>query len=160
CKTDAIDAGVLAELSRRDLVPAIWLADPAVRAERERARWRLHLVRHRTSLKNRVHATLLAFGVPCPVSDLFGARGRGLLERLEVSALGDERGRHARRLLTGLSRALPANRQTTGSPARQEGRARGHRTQAHRGHLVHAHPQPTLRSGRRHDSSGRMTAPV
>jgi len=84
CKTDAIDAGVLAELSRRDLVPAIWLADPAVRAERERARWRLHLVRHRTSLKNRVHATLLAFGVPCPVSDLFGARGRGLLERLEL----------------------------------------------------------------------------
>ncbi len=84
CKTDAIDAWVLAELSRRDLVPAIWLADPAVRAERERARWRLHLVRHRTSLKNRVHATLLVFGVPCPVSDLFGARGRGLLERLEL----------------------------------------------------------------------------
>ncbi|HEX2297739.1 MAG TPA: transposase [Pseudonocardiaceae bacterium] len=44
CKTDKIDAWVLAELSRRDLVPAIWLPDPAVRAERERARWRLHLV--------------------------------------------------------------------------------------------------------------------
>jgi transposase len=84
CKTDRIDAWVLAELSRRDLVPAIWLPDPAVRGERERARWRLHLVRHRTSLKNRVHATLLAFGVPCPVSDLFGAKGRELLERLEL----------------------------------------------------------------------------
>ncbi len=36
---------VLAELSRRDLVPAIWLPDPEVRAGRERARWRLHLVR-------------------------------------------------------------------------------------------------------------------
>jgi transposase len=56
CKTDRIDAWVLAELSRRDLVPAIWLPDPAVRAERERARWRLHLVRHRSSLKQRVHA--------------------------------------------------------------------------------------------------------
>ena len=84
CKTDKIDAWVLAELSRRDLVPAIWLPTPAVRAERERARWRLHLVRHRTALKNRIHATLLAFGHPCPVSDLFGAGGRELLARLEL----------------------------------------------------------------------------
>jgi len=67
CKTDKIDSWVLAELSRRDLVPAIWLPTPSVRAERERARWRLHLVRHRTALKNRIHATLLAFGHPCPV---------------------------------------------------------------------------------------------
>src|ERR687897_2960797 len=43
CKTDRIDAWVLAELCRRELVPAIWLPDPRVRAERERARWRLHL---------------------------------------------------------------------------------------------------------------------
>jgi transposase len=84
CKTDRIDAWVLAELSRRELVPAIWLPNPAVRAERERARFRLHLVRHRTALKNRVHATLVAFGKPCPVSDLFGVAGRELLHRLEV----------------------------------------------------------------------------
>jgi transposase len=84
CKTDKIDSWVLAELSRRDLVPAIWLPTPAVRAERERARWRLHLVRHRTALKNRIHATLLAFGHPCPVSDLFGTGGRELLARLAL----------------------------------------------------------------------------
>jgi transposase len=82
CKTDRIDAWVLAELARRDLVPAIWLPDPLVRAERERARWRLHLVRHRSSLKQRVHAVLLTHGKPCPVSDLFGVRGRQLLARL------------------------------------------------------------------------------
>jgi len=82
CKTDRIDAWVLAELCRRELVPAIWLPTPAVRAERERARWRLHLVRHRVALKNRVHATLGAFGRPCPTSDLFGAGGRELLQRL------------------------------------------------------------------------------
>src|SRR3954470_21690814 len=82
CKTDKIDAWVLAELSRRDLVPAIWLPTPGIRGERERARWRLHLVRHRTALKNRIHATLLAFGDPCPVSDLFGAAGRRLLDGL------------------------------------------------------------------------------
>jgi transposase len=82
CKTDRIDARVLAVLSERDLVPAIWLPDPMVRAERERARWRLHLVRHRSSLKQRVHAVLLTHGKPCPVSDLFGGRGRQLLARL------------------------------------------------------------------------------
>src|SRR5437667_2620544 len=82
CKTDRIDAWVLAELARRDLVPAIWLPDPRVRAERERARWRLHLVRHRSSLKQRVHAVLITHGKPCPVSDLFGVRGRQLLAQL------------------------------------------------------------------------------
>jgi transposase len=84
CKTDRIDAWVLAELARRDLVPALWLPDPAVRGERERARFRLHLVRQRTALKNRVHATLIAHGHPCPASDLFGAKGRALLEQFEI----------------------------------------------------------------------------
>src|SRR3954464_9661226 len=56
CKTDKIDAWVLPGLSGRDLVPAIWLPTPGIRGERERARWRLHLVRHRTALKNRIHA--------------------------------------------------------------------------------------------------------
>jgi transposase len=83
CKTDKIDAWVLAELSRRELVPAVWLPSFEQRGERERARWRLHLVRHRSSLKHRVHAQLLAFGHTCPVSDLFGATGRGLLERMD-----------------------------------------------------------------------------
>jgi transposase len=82
CKTDRIDAHVLAELSRRDLVPTIWLPDPEVRCERELARFRLHLVKHRTALKNRIHATLLAFGHPCGVSDLFGLDGRMLLDKL------------------------------------------------------------------------------
>src|ERR671916_18700 len=56
CKTDKIDAWVLAELSRRELVPAIWLPGFQVRQERERARWRLHLVKHRSALKQRVHS--------------------------------------------------------------------------------------------------------
>jgi transposase len=84
CKTDKIDARVLAELSWRDLVPAIWLPDPCIRRERELARYRLHLVRHRTTLKNRIHATLMTFGHPCPVSDLFGHAGRELLDRLAI----------------------------------------------------------------------------
>jgi transposase len=84
CKTDRIDAWVLAELARRDFVPELWLPDPAVRAERERVRFRLHLVKHRTQLKNRVHSILIGHGLPCPVTDLFGVRGRELLARLSL----------------------------------------------------------------------------
>jgi transposase len=84
CKTDRIDSMVLAVLSQRDLVPAIWLPDPRIREERELARFRLHLVKHKSALKCRIHSTLINFGRPCPVTDLFGAEGRRLLARLDV----------------------------------------------------------------------------
>ena len=84
CKTDKIDSRVLAELSFRDLVPAIWLPTPGLRRERERSRWRLHLVKHRSTLKNRVHSTLIAFGHQVPMSDLFGLAGRRLVTELEI----------------------------------------------------------------------------
>ena len=83
CQTDRIDARVLAELSFRDLVPVIWLPTPELRQERERSRWRLHLVKHRSILKNRVHASLIAFGHQVPMADLFGAGGRRLLAELD-----------------------------------------------------------------------------
>jgi len=84
CKTDRIDAQVLAELARRDLVPEVWLPDPRVRGERERARFRLHLVKHRTMLKNRINQTLVAHGLGRPTRHLFGPKGRALLERLPL----------------------------------------------------------------------------
>src|SRR5215216_1533530 len=84
CKTDKTDARVLAVLSERRLVPEIWLPDPSIRRERELARFRLHLVKHRSMLKRRVHATLITFGHSCAVTDLFGVAGRRLLDRLEI----------------------------------------------------------------------------
>ncbi len=84
CKTDKIDSGVLAELSFRDLVPAIWLATVELRREREISRWRLHLVKHRSTLKNRVHSTLIAFGHQRRMSDLFGVAGRRRLGELDI----------------------------------------------------------------------------
>src|SRR3982751_963877 len=84
CKTDKIDAWVLAELSRRDLVPAIWLPSPGVRGDRGRAGWRLHRARPPPALKTRIHATLMASGHPSPVSDLFGVAGRRQLGHLEL----------------------------------------------------------------------------
>src|SRR5262249_42555327 len=76
CKTARIDAWVLAELARRDLIPEVWLPDPRVRAERERARFRLHLVKHRTMLKNRINQTLVAHGLGRPTRPLFRPSGR------------------------------------------------------------------------------------
>jgi len=72
CKTDRVDSRVLAVLSHRNLVPVIWPPDPRVRREREQPRFRLHLVKHKSMLKHRIHSTLMTFGHPCPVSDLFG----------------------------------------------------------------------------------------
>ena len=83
-KTDKTDSLVLATLSQRDLVPAVWLPDPRVREVRELARFRMHLVHHKSALKNRIHSTMINFGRPCPVTDLFGAEGRRLLAKLDV----------------------------------------------------------------------------
>ncbi len=83
-KTDKIDAWVLAELGRRDLVPEIWLPDLVVRSARELCRFRQHLVGHRSALKNRIHATLTTFGHPVAMTDLFGAAGRSYLASLEI----------------------------------------------------------------------------
>ena len=58
------------------MVPAIWLPTPQLRAEQERSRWRLHMVKHRSTLKNRVHSTLICFGYQVPMADLFGVAGR------------------------------------------------------------------------------------
>jgi transposase len=259
CKTDKIDARVLALLSQRDLVPAIWLPDPTIRRERELARFRLQLVRHRSTLKNRVHATPITFGHPCPVSDLFGLAGRELLDRLAIpdpwrrnvdaslelidelelqiaeltvelkrqgadhhyipllvtapgfgwinaftvaseigdiealrlpgqavrlhrpvptrhpvrrhrpprpdlqarpalSALGPVRGRAERLQTPALRRTLPAHQAPPRAPTRPQGRPDRTVTQADRGDLAHAHPQPTPRSGKRRFSSSRLTA--
>jgi transposase len=50
-----------------------------VRAERELARFRLHLVQHRTALKNRVHAALTQHGLLRPVERLYTNKGRAWL---------------------------------------------------------------------------------
>src|SRR5215211_4216170 len=63
CKTDRVDARVLAELCRRDLVPALWVPPLDERALRERLRRRMHLVRLRVSAMNRIFGLLTQFGL-------------------------------------------------------------------------------------------------
>jgi transposase len=63
CKTDRVDARVLADLARRDLVPAVWVPTLDDRAIRERLRRRAHLIRLRTSATNRTFGLLTQWGL-------------------------------------------------------------------------------------------------
>jgi transposase len=57
-KNDKVDAAILAQLLRADLLPEAWIAPPAVRQLRALLRHRAQLVRLRTLLRNRIHAVL------------------------------------------------------------------------------------------------------
>jgi transposase len=69
-KTDRIDARVLAELARRELVPEVWVPAVADRALLEQLLRRMHLIRLRTSAKNRIFGLLTQWGVRAGVSYL------------------------------------------------------------------------------------------
>jgi transposase len=67
CKTDKVDARVLADLCRRDLVPAVWVPSFSDRELRERLNRRAHLIRLRTAAKNRVFGALSQWGLRIPL---------------------------------------------------------------------------------------------
>ncbi len=83
-KTDKVDARLLAELSRRELVPGLWLPSLDERALRERLRRRMHLVRLRTSAKGRIFGLQTQWGVRVSLARLRRADGLSLLERAGV----------------------------------------------------------------------------
>lgn len=81
-KTDKIDAGTLANLHAAGYLPAIWTPDARTERLRRLVARRYQIVRHRTRIKNEVHAILHAHLIPrCPHADLFNGRGRAWLER-------------------------------------------------------------------------------
>jgi transposase len=61
-KNDKVDAAILAQLLRADLLPEAWIAPPEVRQLRALLRHRIQLVRLRTLLRNRIHAILADHG--------------------------------------------------------------------------------------------------
>jgi transposase len=79
-KTDSVDARVLAELSRRELVPTLSLPSLDERALRERLRRRMHLVRLRTSAKGRIFGLQTQSGIRISLGRLRKADGLTLLE--------------------------------------------------------------------------------
>ena len=105
-KTDKIDAAILAQLYASGFLPQVWMPDERTQALRRQVARRSQIVRHRTRLKNQIHAVLAAHLIPqCPATDLFGRKGRAWLcaqplpmdERLaveqrlhELDRLGDD----------------------------------------------------------------------
>ena len=87
CKTDKVDARVLAELCRRDLVPELWVPSIEDRALRERLRRRAHLVKARTSARNRIFGLLTQFGLRISHARLRKPGAIELLERGGVPAV-------------------------------------------------------------------------
>lgn len=99
-KTDKVDAGTLASLYAAGYLPEIWTPDIATERMRKLVARRYQVVRHRTRIKNEVHAILHAHLIPkCPHADLFNVRGRAWLAHQPVP--DDERfaiERHLREL--------------------------------------------------------------
>lgn len=99
-KTDKIDAGTLASLHAAGYLPEIWTPDARTERRRRLTARRFQVVRHRTRIKNEVHAILHAHLIPrCPHADLFSGVGRTWLLRQPIPE--DERmaiERHVREL--------------------------------------------------------------
>jgi transposase len=86
-EVEVADARVLAELCRRELVPALWVPSLEERALRERLRRRTHLVRLRTSAMNRTFGVLTQWGLRIPLERLRRPDAVDLLERHGMPAV-------------------------------------------------------------------------
>jgi len=99
-KTDKIDGAVLARIHACGFLPEVWIPDERTEALRRQVTRRTQIVRHRTRLKNTIHAILHAHLIPsCPSADLFGHKGRAWLAEQPLPA--DEQAtikRHLREL--------------------------------------------------------------
>lgn len=105
-KNDAVDARTLAHLLRTGLLPEAWMAPPEVREARRLVRMRVSVVRIRSRIRNQVHALLAEHGVVNPVSDLFGKRGRQILEELRLPERSQNRVEACLRLVDDLDKEI------------------------------------------------------
>ncbi len=88
-KNDKVDAAILAQLLRADLLPEAWIAPPPVRQLRALLRHRVALVRLRTLLRNRIHAIVAEHGHDRPAGCWSGP-GRVWLASLQLPAVSRE----------------------------------------------------------------------
>jgi Transposase len=88
-KNDKVDAAILAQLLRADLLPEAWIAPPVTRQLRALLRHRIQLVRLRTLLRNRIHAILADHGHGRP-GGCWSGPGRAWLASLKLPATSRE----------------------------------------------------------------------
>lgn len=122
-KNDRVDSETLAHLLRCDLLLESWKADRETQARRQQVRLRATLVRHRTRLKNQVHAVLHQQGLRSPVTDLFGKRGRLWLAGVKLPAQARESVNVCLRLLDGYSQEIQKQNLQLSENAKQDKRA-------------------------------------
>jgi transposase len=89
-KNDKVDAAILAQLLRADLLPEAWIAPPPVRQLRALLRHRVALVRLRTLLRNRIHAIVADHGHDRPGGAYWSGPGRAWLVSLDLPAVSRE----------------------------------------------------------------------
>lgn len=83
-KTDKVDAAMLADLLRANLVAESYIPPKEVRQLREHVRERKSLVKYATQFKNRIHAVLLQRGISLPTATLCKSARFWLREQKEV----------------------------------------------------------------------------
>jgi transposase len=88
-KNDKVDAAILAQLLRADLLPEAWIAPAKVRQFRALLRHRISLVRLATQARNRIHAVAADHGYDRSASYWTGP-GRGWLAELDLPAASRE----------------------------------------------------------------------
>jgi transposase len=88
-KNDKVDAAILAQLLRADLLPEAWMAPAGVRQLRAMLRHRAQLVRLRRRLRNRIHAVLADHGHGRP-QGCWSGPGREWLASLDLPAVSRE----------------------------------------------------------------------
>ena len=86
-KNDKVDAAILVQLLRADLLPEAWIAPPAIRQLRALLRHRVALVRLRTRLRNRIHAIVADDGHDRPGGGYWSGPGRAWLASLGLPAV-------------------------------------------------------------------------
>ena len=89
-KNDKVDAAILGQLLRADLLPEAQLAPSGVRQLRALLRHRVRLVRLRTLLRNRIHAIVADHGHDRPRGGYWSGPGRAWLASLELPAVSRE----------------------------------------------------------------------
>lgn len=86
-KNDKIDAEVLCDLLRADLLPESYRSSRSAREWKEQVRFRTSLIGMRTQIKNKIHALLGRNGIVAPLGMIFGVRGRSWLKELALSPI-------------------------------------------------------------------------
>ena len=107
-RSDRLDAHILAQLLRADLVARAYAADPETRGLRELLRYRAFLVGLQGAVKNRIHAFLDKLGVRPPMPTPFSRKGLEWLAGLELPQPYGEELRGLLRLLSALRQEIEA----------------------------------------------------